>query len=140
MECNKTRCKISKNKVAPPFKEAEFDLLYGVGISYVGEVLDMAVNLDIVNKSGAWFSYKQERIGQGRENAKIYLEQHQQLCSEIENLVKQSLAKINSSSKKPSVVAEKAVLKDPGLAVKTQNLGAGEPRLDIVPDASDFAL
>lgn len=137
---NKTRCKISKNKVAPPFKEAEFDLLYGVGISYVGEVLDMAVNLDIINKSGAWFSYKQERIGQGRENAKIYLEQHKQLCSEIEKLVKQNLAKINSSFKKSSIAADKAISKESGSTIKTQNLEATEPRLDIVPDASDFAL
>ena len=73
---NRVRVKVIKNKVAPPFREAEFDVLYGKGISKVGNILDMAVNLDIVEKSGAWFSYNGQRISQGRENAKRYLEEH----------------------------------------------------------------
>ncbi len=86
---NRTRAKIVKNKVAPPFKVAEFDIMFGKGISHVGDVLDMAVNLDIVQKGGAWFSYKQERLGQGRENAKIFIESHPELLFEIENAVRE---------------------------------------------------
>ena len=73
---NRTRCKIVKNKVAPPFKDAEFDIMYGEGISKEGEILDLAVKLDIINKSGSWFSYNGDRLGQGRDNIKIYLRQH----------------------------------------------------------------
>lgn len=92
---NKTKCKISKNKVAPPFKEAQFTLIYGVGISYIGEIIDLAVELNIINKSGSWFSYKQERIGQGRENVKLFLENNPKICSEIENAVKNQIKKLN---------------------------------------------
>lgn len=80
---NRTRVKVVKNKVAPPFKEAEFDIMYGEGISRDGEVLDLAVQLDIVNKSGSWFSYKENRLGQGRDNVKIYFKEHPELCEEI---------------------------------------------------------
>ncbi len=92
---NKTKCKISKNKVAPPFKEAQFTLIYGVGISYISEIVDLAVKLNIVNKSGSWFSYKQERIGQGRENVKAYLENNPEICNEIENSVRENIKKLN---------------------------------------------
>lgn len=92
---NKTKCKISKNKVAPPFKEAQFTLIYGVGISYISEIIDLAVNLNIINKSGSWFSYKQERIGQGRENVKAYLENNPEICNEIENSVRENIKKLN---------------------------------------------
>ena len=88
---NITRVKVVKNKVAPPFKQAEIDLIYGKGISYTGEVLDMAVNLDIIEKSGAWFSYNGERLGQGRENVKDYLAQHPDFTKEIETKVRQTL-------------------------------------------------
>jgi recombination protein RecA len=81
---NRTRVKIVKNKVAPPFKEAEFDLIYGQGISQSGSVLDLAVEENIIKKSGSWFSYEDERIGQGRENAKRYLEEHPDLMAEIQ--------------------------------------------------------
>ena len=73
---NRTRVKIVKNKIAPPFKEAEFDIMFGKGISKEGDILDLAVSCNVINKSGAWFSYNDEKIGQGRENAKIYLEEH----------------------------------------------------------------
>lgn len=92
---NKTKCKISKNKVAPPFKEAQFTLIYGVGISYISEIVNMAVDLNIINKSGSWFSYKQERIGQGRESVKQYLENNPEICKEIENKVKETIKKLN---------------------------------------------
>jgi len=85
---NHTRVKVVKNKVSPPFKTAEFDIMYGKGISKVGEILDLAAEVDIVNKSGAWYSYKETRIGQGRENAKIFLQEHPQMCLEIENAVR----------------------------------------------------
>ncbi|MGN0626285.1 MAG: recombinase RecA [Oscillospiraceae bacterium] len=85
---NRTRVKIVKNKVAPPFKEAEFDIMYGTGISRAGEILDLAVKLDIINKSGAWFSYKGERLGQGRDNVKIYLQEHPDFADEIDKMIR----------------------------------------------------
>ena len=89
---NRAKVKVVKNKVAPPFREAEFDIVYGKGISKVGNILDLGVNLDIVNKSGAWFSYNGERIGQGRENAKKYLEEHPNITAEIEKRVRDSFS------------------------------------------------
>ena len=90
---NRVRVKVIKNKVAPPFREAEFEVMYGKGISKVGNILDMAVNLDIVEKSGAWFSYNGQRISQGRENAKRYLEEHPDVMDEIEKKVRDNFAK-----------------------------------------------
>jgi len=81
---NRTRVKVVKNKVAPPFKEVEFDIMYGVGISREGDVLDLAVNENVVEKSGAWFSYGGERVGQGREQAKAFLKEHPETLAEIE--------------------------------------------------------
>ena len=80
--------KVVKNKVAPPFREAEFDLIYGQGISQEGCVLDLAVSMDIIEKSGAWFAYNKQKIGQGRENAKQYLREHPDIMTEIEKKVK----------------------------------------------------
>ena len=90
---NRARVKVVKNKMAPPFREAEFDIVYGKGISKVGNILDMAVNLDIVEKSGAWFSYNGQRISQGRENAKRYLAEHPDIMDEIEKKVRDNFAK-----------------------------------------------
>jgi len=81
---NRTRVKVVKNKVAPPFKEAEFDIMYGEGISHVGDLVDLGVECNIIEKSGSWFSYGEERVGQGRENAKQYLTDHPETASEIE--------------------------------------------------------
>ena len=89
---NRTRVKVVKNKMAPPFREVEFDILYGQGISRSGDIIDLASDLGIVEKSGAWFSFGGERIGQGRENAKTYLEQHPQLMDKLEAMI---LAKHN---------------------------------------------
>ena len=86
---SRTRVKIVKNKVAPPFQQAEFDIMYGEGISKAGDVLDLAANVDIVNKSGAWYSYGDLRLGQGRENAKQYIGEHEDLMLEIENKVRE---------------------------------------------------
>ena len=85
---NRTRVKIVKNKVAPPFKEAEFDIMFGQGISKEGDILDNAAELGIINKSGAWFAYNNEKIGQGRENAKQYLREHIDICKEVEEKVR----------------------------------------------------
>ncbi len=85
---NRTKIKVVKNKVAPPFKEAEFDIIYGEGISKVGDMLDLAATLEIVEKSGSWYSYKEERIGQGRENAKRFLNDNPAMCTEIDTKVR----------------------------------------------------
>ena len=85
---NHTRVKIVKNKVAPPFREAEFDIMFGKGISKEGDILDLAAAIDVVNKSGAWYAYEGEKIGQGRENAKTFLAEHPDICAEIEAKVR----------------------------------------------------
>ena len=90
---NRVRVKVVKNKVAPPFREAEFDIVYGEGISKEGNVLDMAVNLDIIEKSGSWFSYNGERIGQGRENVKKYLKENPKIMEDVEKKVRDNFAK-----------------------------------------------
>ena len=90
---NRVRVKIIKNKVAPPFREAEFDVVYGEGISKTGNILDMAVNLDIIEKSGSWFSYNGDRIGQGRENVKKYLKNNPKILEEVEKKVRENFEK-----------------------------------------------
>ena len=89
---NRTRIKVVKNKVAPPFKTAEFDIIYGEGISHEGSVLDMAVEHKIINKTGAWYSYGDMRMAQGRDNARLFLKDNQALCDEIENKLRAELA------------------------------------------------
>ena len=91
---NRTRVKVVKNKVAPPFKNTEFDIMYGEGISYEGDLLDLAVQADIVNKMGAWYSFNKEKIGQGKENAKRYLQDNENVCTEIEAGVKAFLGMV----------------------------------------------
>lgn len=90
---NRVKVKVIKNKVAPPFREAEFDIVYGEGISKTGNILDMAVNLDIVEKSGSWFSYDGDRIGQGRENVKKFLKANPKMLEDIENKVRENFKK-----------------------------------------------
>jgi RecA/RadA recombinase len=97
---SRTRAKVVKNKISPPFREAEFDVMYGQGISWEGELLDLAVKLGIVQKSGAWFSYNEMRLGQGRDNVKIYFKEHPELSEEIEKKVKDRSDELYS---KPSV-------------------------------------
>lgn len=95
---NRVRVKVIKNKVAPPFREAEFDVVYGQGISKEGNILDMAVNLDIVEKAGSWFSYDGNRIGQGRENVKKYLRENPKMLEEIEAKVREDFEKVFEES------------------------------------------
>lgn len=107
---NRTRAKIVKNKVAPPFKEAIFDIMYGEGISKWGELVDLAVQLDLINKSGSWFSIGDERIGQGRDNAKLYLQEHPDVADRIEQEVRENMWKLQGSRAKPPIApANKAV-------------------------------
>ena len=99
---NRTRVKVIKNKVAPPFREAVFDIMYGEGISKYGELLDMAVDLELINKSGSWFSIGDERIGQGRDNAKQYLADHPEISDELEAKVRAHLAEMQNLRGKPA--------------------------------------
>lgn len=108
---NRTKVKIVKNKVAPPFKECEFDIMYGKGISRVGEVLDLAVDLDIIKKSGSWFSYQDQKLGQGRDKVKDILEQNPDMMKEIEEQImalKDNLTMVSKKSKKQAKLAAAA--------------------------------
>ena len=121
---NSTRVKVVKNKVSPPFKVVEFDLMYGKGISKTGELIDLGAKADIVEKSGAWYAYKGEKIGQGRENAKIYLEQNPKIAAEIEMAVRENagvitkkiegnpIEKKNEEVKAPKELPKEEVKKD----------------------------
>ncbi|HWV58521.1 MAG TPA: recombinase RecA [Longimicrobiales bacterium] len=103
---NRTRVKVVKNKTAPPFKQAEFDIMFNEGISHTGLLIDLGVDTDIVEKSGAWFSYGDVRLGQGRENAKLYLKEHPELASEIETRIRDALGirGVPGASEDPDVV------------------------------------
>jgi recombination protein RecA len=87
---NQTRVKVVKNKVAPPFRVVEFDIMYGEGVSKTGELIDLGIRAAVVDKSGSWFSYKSQRIGQGRENAKQFLKDHPEIAAEIEQTIRQN--------------------------------------------------
>ncbi len=104
---NRTRVKIVKNKVAPPFKQAEFDIMYGEGISKAGDLLDSAVDADIIKKTGSWYSFEGERIGQGRESVKEYLKQHQDVMDKVEGLLldalKSDAVEPNEADKRPEI-------------------------------------
>lgn len=103
---NRTRIKVVKNKVAPPFREAEVDIIFGEGISREGDILDLAANEDIVNKSGAWYAYQGNKIGQGRENAKQYLKDHPEIMEEVEKKVREKYAQSDALSDDESVSGE----------------------------------
>jgi recombination protein RecA len=98
---NRTRVKVVKNKVAPPFRISEFDIIYGEGISYLGDLIDLGVNMDLVNKTGTWFSYGEERLGQGRTNARNYLAEHPEIAAEIDAKIREELG---LSKAKPATV------------------------------------
>jgi recombination protein RecA len=106
---NQTRVKVVKNKVAPPFREAEFEILYGAGISRNGEVIDIGVAQGFVEKSGSWFSYNGERIGQGKENARTFLDQHPDIAREIERRIREKLLPGTETKKGEAVKGEATV-------------------------------
>ncbi len=103
---SRTRARVVKNKLAPPFREAEFDLIFGQGISRIGELIDLAIDQGIIEKGGAWFSYKNERLGQGREHTKKFLEENPSMASEIEGKLKETLG-LSSKSEPPKEQASK---------------------------------
>ena len=108
---NRTKCKVVKNKVAPPFKECEFDIMYGQGVSRTGEVLDLATELNIVKKGGAWYSYNEMKLGQGRDNSKEFLKNNPEIMLEIEQLIKEKekdLVMTSKKNKKNTKLEEKA--------------------------------
>ena len=119
---NRTRAKIVKNKVAPPFKEAEFDIMFGEGISKMGELIDLGVKLGIVQKSGAWFNYGDTRLGQGRDNAKIFLKEHPEVADEIEKIIRDNAERLVSLGKKETLKPGDVVT-----AVKPAGKPAAEP-------------
>ena len=129
---NRTKCKVVKNKVSPPFKECEFDIIYGEGISRVGEVLDLAVELGIVQKGGAWFSYNGNKLGQGRDNSKEFLKQNPEIMQEIEDKIMESKEKIAmTSTKSKKVEAVKAA------AEAAKKSAAASPSGTVVVDAEE---
>jgi recombination protein RecA len=113
---NRTRVKVVKNKVAPPFKEAEFDIMFGKGISTEGDVLDLATNIDVIQKSGAWFAYNGEKIGQGRENAKQFLAEHKDIYEEVEKKVREHYFSKETSA--DETLDEKKAGEDSGKIIK----------------------
>jgi recombination protein RecA len=104
---NRVRVKVVKNKVAPPFREAEFDIMFGKGISKEGDLVDLAVESGVVNKSGAWYAYKGEKIGQGRENAKLTLANNPELMEEIDGLVREFYKVGGETAEEENVAEEK---------------------------------
>ena len=142
---NRTRCKVVKNKVAPPFKEAEFDIMYGTGISHEGELLDMAVDMKIINKSGSWFSYKGERLGQGRDNIKVYLKQLPEVCDEVEKLVMEKALKAISDAKEAAANGTKVSSGSKAAEDDDADEGQDATRtvrrtssVEVEPDEADF--
>lgn len=111
---NRTRVKVVKNKIAPPFKEAEFDIMFGEGISKVGDILDLAAENNIINKSGAWYAYEGNKIGQGRENAKNYLKENPSVCDEVEQKVREHFGLTDKAeeSEKETVKSTKKAAKE----------------------------
>lgn len=133
---NRTKCKVVKNKVAPPFKECEFDIMYGTGISRTGEVLDLATDLNIVKKGGAWYSYNEMKLGQGRDNAKDFLDSNPEIMAEIEEKIKASeeqLVMTSKKNKKAAKLEEKAA----AAAKPEKKEEPAMPDLTVVPD-DDF--
>ncbi|UOQ42991.1 recombinase RecA [Halobacillus salinarum] len=103
---NKTRLKVVKNKVAPPFKQAEVDIMYGEGISREGELVDIGTDLDLIQKSGSWYSYKDERLGQGRENAKQFLKENEEIYQEVKQLIREHYGMIEGAEEKEAAKEE----------------------------------
>lgn len=134
---NRTRIKVVKNKIAPPFKEAEFDIMFGEGISREGDILDIASNIGIVNKSGAWYSYEGDKIGQGRENAKQFLKENPQTCAEIDQKVRGHYESIRAqeTQKAEQKAQERAALDTPAKNTDTDAPSAKAESASGAPSA-----
>ena len=132
----RTRAKIVKNKVAPPFKEGEFDIMYGTGISREGEIVDLAVKFDIINKSGAWFSYGETRLGQGRDNVKLLLAREKNLADEIDKKVRERFMQESKREQIKSKDDEKPVL-DEAPKAPARRAGSVRAKIDILVDDDD---
>ena len=130
---NRTKCKVVKNKVAPPFKECEFDVMYGQGISRIGEVLDLAVDLNIVQKGGAWFSYNDMKMGQGRDNAKDFLKNNKDIMDEIEVKIKANAGELVMASKKNKKAAAVKASADSANAVTSAQVDAEDDFEEFTP-------
>ncbi len=117
---NRTRIKVVKNKVAPPFREAEFDIMFGQGISREGDILDLAAEIGVINKSGAWYAYNGEKIGQGRENAKTFLKEHTDICEEVDAKVRQHYGMNGGEAAPAENSDEKVKSEKTGKAAKPQ--------------------
>lgn len=130
---NRTKCKVVKNKVAPPFKECEFDVMYGQGISRIGEVLDLAVDLNIVQKGGAWFSYNDMKMGQGRDNAKDFLKNNKDIMDEIEVKIKANAGELVMASKKNKKAAAVKASADSANAVASAQVDAEDDFEEFTP-------
>ncbi len=130
---NRTRAKVVKNKIAPPFKEAEFDIMYGQGISRIGELVDLAVKADVIQKAGAWFSYDGNRLGQGRENVKELLSNDKELADEIEKKLWENIDKLSPKKKAPAKAKAVAVKAE----AKTEEKSAAKKKsasIDVLVD------
>ena len=148
---NRTQCKVVKNKVSPPFKEAEFDMLFGKGISRTGEVVDIATSLDIIHKSGAWFSYQGNKIAQGRENTKEWLANNPEAMKEIEAQIREKSAEVvlvSKKSKKEAAVQDAAAEAEsydaapeetdvPAEEVPEKKTKGKKSAVDVIIDADD---
>ncbi len=126
---SRTRAKIVKNKVAPPFKEAEFDIMYGEGISKIGEIVDLGVKFDILKKSGAWFYYGDQRLGQGRENVKVLFKQDKAFADEIEKQIREKMQEVTNNKKPAS-----APIEQPEIVKVPTTKAAARATLDIAVD------
>ena len=140
---NKTRCKVVKNKVAPPFKEAVFDMMYGEGVSQIGEIIDFATDLDIIHKSGAWFSYNGERLGQGRDKVKAMLKENDALREEITQKIREHQKEALEAASGAAKNFEEAAKTGPAPAAKpaakpAPKAGGNDLFMDIDPDDEDF--
>ncbi len=124
-----TRAKVVKNKVAPPYREAEFDIMYGTGINRLGELLDLAAKYDIVTKGGAWFSYGETRLGQGRDNARNYLKEHPEISSEIEHKL---MAKLKGTSENQPAAAEPSAAAEASAEAPAEKPAARKPARSAV--------
>ena len=131
---NKTKAKVVKNKVAPPFKEAEFEIMYGKGIYHAGEIIDLGIKCDIVKRSGAWISYNDEKIAQGRDNAKAYIAEHKELADEIEAKIREKMSSMSASALKQAEAVQDASDEPETEPEKTPETGKRKSKINIDVD------